>query len=153
MKTVTMSVVLLISILLMAWILYPSSFPARSFVSKQLSPAEYANIKDVLFSFAASNAAHGVTVRGEAGPQGTATLYCRDVPLVVVLQAPTATLMQVFHDAEQRAPSLGPVVNHVLSKMTLIPQPDGRDGGSVGYFNRLFLKYRDGIDLDKTCAS
>lgn len=153
MKAVFVSVIIAILILIFVWKTYPSSLPARTYVSKQLSADEYADIKDVLFSFAASNAAYGVSARGAPGPEGIVTLYCREVPLVIVFQGPEVTLMQVMHGAEQRTPSLGPVINHVLSKMSLIPQPEWRDEDSAGYVNRLLLKYRDGIDLDAMCAS
>jgi len=145
-------IIIIIVVFLAAWVVYPASLPARSFVSRQLSGGEYADIKEVLFFFAASNEAHGVTARGEPGPQGTAALYCHGVPLVVVLQAPTVTTMQVFQDSERRAPSLGPVVAQVLSKMILLDQPEKPSERTVGYLERLVLKYRDGVDLDETCA-
>jgi len=144
--------ILIVLISLTAWIMYPANLPARSFVSRELSAGDYAHIKEVLFSFATSNGAHGVTARVEPGSQGTAALYCRGVPLVVVLQAPTVTTMQVFQDAERRAPSLGPVIAQALSKMTLLDQPEKPTERAVGYLERFVLKYRDGMDLDETCA-
>lgn len=151
MKKLTL-LLLLFLIFISAWVVYPTGLPARSFVSGWRSAGDYADIRQQLFVYAASNGAHGITARGEPGPQGTAALYCRGIPLVVVMQAPTVTTMQVFQDAERRAPSLGPVIARALSKMTLLDQPEKPSERAVGHLERFVLKYRDGVDLDETCA-
>jgi hypothetical protein len=139
-------------LLLGSVVLYPTSVPASTYVGTDVPTNTYIEIKQELLSYAKANQALGVTATGDADSSGSVSLTCKQVPLIMLSRAGGATFMQVSLGAYDRAPGVQVIANVALSRMRSAGPVGANDrNAEVSSFQRMILKYRDGIDLDQSC--
>jgi hypothetical protein len=153
MKTIVIAFGLVVLAGALAWVMYPTSLPARQQVYRPVPTAEFRAIRSLAIGIARSGVGAGVEL--EAGDEASHALLfsCNGVPLVSLMNSEQALVVMEFAGFDTRAPGLAAkvgVLSDALVPMQATPARSGMPSEPTG-FESFVLKHRDGLDLAERC--
>lgn len=135
------------------WVFYPTSLGSELKTFTPLAPEAYAELRSSAIEYSRTIEASGVNIRAGSHQTAPFQFYCKGVPLLLVGNSPLVLTVNVFANADDRAPALKKFREEMLLQLVPAGRPleSDRTVEQPAGLEAMVLKYRDGIDVSQSC--
>ena len=135
------------------WVFYPTSVQSEMKTFRILSQSEFSSLRKDALEFAHQFEVKGVEINAGDSNSSSFEIYCKGVPVLLVINGPILLTSHVRMGADSRAPDVARFRMDVYQRL----EPEGKPGVAgpvpvqIGKLEKFLLKHRDGIDVEKQC--
>jgi hypothetical protein len=150
MKIITIGLAVLL-IAGLVWVFYPAHLSATTHAFPQ-SSEEYIKLKSKLILAVKTNNIEGIYVQGNESDPYPLDISCNEAPLLTLVRHNNTTLVMIYSGIYSRYPDVDKMLGELRAFFPAIatkiaPHKDQDYGG----LEQFILKYRDDVDVLKTC--
>jgi len=152
MKTLSVGFAMIAVLAVAFWACSPATFEARHETFMPLAPSEFRNVRAEAISLEQAVGRDGIElIAGDSSSQSL-QFNCKGVPVLTLINGSEYLSILTYFAADQRAPRVNEFREHLRDRLTPTEnrnnqsQPVKPSGIDI-----FLLKYRDGIDIGRTC--